>query len=120
MALKVKKLETPFGLTLENVYFRLNIVSYVDNAEILKYKGVFYVNEDIRNTDKLKSIGGLEFEGYMRVNNSDIKTSNLFELCYEHIKNYAKELDQFLKTCEEEENPCLNLGYLMFLDAEDC
>lgn len=120
MALKVKKIETSYGLTLENVYFRICMISYVDNAEVLKYKGVFYINEDMRSRDKLKYIDGLDFEGFMCVSDNTIKSSNLFELSYTHIKEHAKEVNKLLETVEEEEKIFLDTKYLIFLDAEDC
>lgn len=121
MALKVKRFETPYGLTLENVYFRICMITYVDNAEVLKYKGVFYVNEDVRNEDKLKYITGegMDFEGFIHLK-EDVKALNLFEYCYNHIKSYAKEVEEKLKVAKEDEKQFINTRYLMFLEAEDC
>lgn len=121
MALKVKKLETPYGLVLENVYFRICIVTYVDNADVLKYKGVFYVNENVRAQDKLKYITGegMNFEGFIHLK-EEVKALNLFEYCYNHIKSYAKEVEAQLKIAEEDERQFIDTKYLMFLEAEDC
>jgi hypothetical protein len=69
MALKIKKLHTPYGVTFEDVYVKVNTVSYDDTGEQgIIYIGLLaYLNEDARKGRLYKNTElGLEILKYIQ------------------------------------------------------
>ena len=131
MALLVKSITMPYGVEFDNVYFKINRVSYNDENKELYFAGAFYLNQQARE-DGLQPIeNGILCE----VITIEDKTVNMYEYIYNYIKTKAIEINEMTEEEIAEHNRQLQLAagnyggqisglvnpnYKLFIDAEDC
>ena len=131
MALKLKKFTTPYGVTYENVYFKIYEVRYNDFDKTVSCETMAWLNEEAKNA-------GLQFLPELQMGlcfDSMNKLGNLWEDAYNGIKEGAaavkgKTLAEIeahnrkrIEECMELDiapTGTLNADLLMFVDAEDC
>ena len=133
MALKIKKLHTPYGVTFEDVYVKVNTVSYDDTWEQgIIYIGLLaYLNEDARKAG-LEPLPELQAQFNFPSNN---KLGNLWEEAYAFLKRETAKLEGYteetmeeynkkrLLECMEANEPPSNMlipEFLDFVGYEDC
>jgi hypothetical protein len=126
MALKLKNLETPYGISISDVYFHIRFVSYDDINKRICFNGAFYVGEEAYRAG-VQPMAGMFLDDWFA---SEKKDGNLFEESYNYIKENAKNF--MGKTIEEieahnnsmmtegDEGEMLNPLYCYFIDAKDC
>lgn len=131
MALRIKKLSAPYGVTYDDVYFKIDSVSYEDSRKKVCFQGLAYVSQEA------KEAGCRNIPDLMLCDEFDIedKNANYIEACYLYIKEQAKLLEgrspesievhnkEILNECMSLNIPptgLLNADYLNFVDAEDC
>ena len=131
MALKVKALAMPYGVEFNNVYFKINRVSYNDENRELYFAGAFYLNEETRQ----QGLRPIENGVLCEVITIEDKTVNLYEYIYNYIKQKAIEVGEMTDEEIAEHNKAvqaagmayngpitdlININYKIFIDAEDC
>lgn len=131
MALKVKALAMPYGVEFQDVYFKINRMSYNDENHELYFAGAFYLNEEARQNGLRPIENGVLCE-VMKIED---KTVNLYEYIYNYIKQKAIEVgemtDEEIAAHNKEIEAAgmayngpitdlININYKIFIDAEDC
>ena len=131
MALRLKKFTTPYGVTYENVYFKIYAAHYNDEEKRVSCECKAWISEEARDAGysfipELQM--GLSFD-------SDDKLGNLWENSYNAIKLGAEtvrgktyeEIEEYnqkiIQECMKKDIPpqgTLNADFLFFVDAEDC
>lgn len=131
MALLVKSITMPYGVEFNDVYFKINRISYNDETKELYFAGAFYLNRATRE----QGLQPIENGVLCEVINLEDKTVNIYEYVYNYIKEQAEAISQ--KTDEEialhnkqiqdasAENGgpitgLFNPNYKLFKDAIDC
>ena len=97
MALRLKKVTTPYGAVYENVYFKVHSVAYDDTDGILYFSCQAWLNEDAKNK-------GLQFLPELQFNfnfHSANKLGNWWQEAYEFIKKETARIEGY--TLEEAE-----------------
>lgn len=131
MALKLKEINTNYGVKYEDLYFRINLVSYNVEWKELSFGGACYISKEAADKG-LQPIEGMRISGNFKY---DDKMANLYEAAYNYIKETAANMAGKTRAEIEEENnkeyykvfntpnPPQNIqdpNYLNFVDAEDC
>lgn len=130
MAMKLKNVGTPFGINLQNAYFKIVRFAYNDETRECYFAGVLYVNKEARDIDAQPIDNGFICETFIL----DDKTTNIVETCYNYIKGQVEsvlnktdeEIEQHNRVIYENDTRggqpvgLLNPKFRMFADAEDC
>ena len=123
----VKKVRMTYGFEFENVYFKINRISYNDDNRELYFAGEFYLSKQHQQ------------DGFPPLENSILcevlilndKTVNIYEYVYNYIKEKAEEVVQYTDEYIESYNNDLmenhkndgpiigliNKNYALFVDA---
>ena len=100
MALRLKKVTTPYGAVYENVYFKVHSVAYDDTDGILYFSCQAWLNENAKK------------EGYMFLPELQVnfnfytpnKLGNWWEEAYEYIKKEVARVEGYTPDEVEEYN----------------
>lgn len=134
MALKIKNYVTSYGVTYDELYYRIELISYDNTTKEFQYGGAAYVSEEAAKNGVQPIPGDLQF-GDCIYNSESIKSDNLIEAAYKRIKYETSLIEG--KTDEEiaahnqqrvQECMALNIpptgvwksDYRAFIGAEDC
>ena len=131
MALKLKKITTPYGATYENVYFKVHSVAYDDTDGVLYFSCQAWLNEEAKKA-------GYQFLPELQMSFNFIlndKLCNWWEAAYNYIKNETEKVkghtidsleaynrNRLMECMEQDIAPTEMLlkELLDFVDAEDC
>ena len=134
MALKLKKFTSSYGVTYENLYYRVESVSYDNTTKMIQFGGAAYISEEAANNGTQPIPGDFQF-GDVVYDAEDHKSDNLIEFAYNRIKYEASLVDgktdeeieahnqQVITACMEQNIPPIGVwkvDYKPFIDAEDC
>lgn len=130
MALKLKEVQMPCGIKIQNPYFRLRFVSYDADKKTVHYNGEIYVSDGARQSGEVEPLPGMYLDDEFAVENAE---GNLLELSYLRIKEVADTLKAQGSTMEDINNynqqvfqqqgpdgALFNPLYFYFIGAEDC